>query len=160
MKYDPKLPKKLFSTAIFKCTHPLLRAYWKIFKPKTNGVKVAIRNADGQLLLIRNTYGSKTWNLPGGGFKPRKQAPEEAATREVYEELQISINNTREVFIYESSVEAKKDRIVCLEVYTDTPPNLSAEVQEAQFFNITSLPGNASTAVVKYADWVNSNGKD
>lgn len=160
MKYDRTSVKKLFNTMVLKCAHPMLRAYWKVFKPKTNGVKTAIRNADGQLLLIRNTYGSKTWNLPGGGFKPRKQTLEEAATREIREELQISIHDARELFVYESRAEAKKDRIICLEAYTDTQPSPSTEIREAQFFNIVSLPSDISTAVIKYVDWAKSNSQN
>lgn len=158
MKYNRTQAKKLFSTTVLKCTHPLFRIYWKFFRPRTNGVKVAIRHPDGQLLLIRHTYGSTTWNLPGGGFKPRKETPEEAATREIHEELQISIRGTRELFVYESRAEGKKDRVVCLEAYADTPPSTSAEIQERYFFDTTGLPDNISTAVQKYIDWISGNG--
>lgn len=160
MKYDPTSIKKLFDAMALKCAHPLLRLYWRIFRPKTNGVKVAVKNINGQLLLVRNTYGSKTWNLPGGGFKPRKQTPEEAAIREIREELRISIHDAHELFVYESSAEAKKDRIICLEAYTDTQPSPSTEIREAQFFNIASLPSDISTAVIKYVDWAKSSSQD
>lgn len=31
---------------------------WRLFRPHTRGVKVMLFNADGEILLIRNSYGA------------------------------------------------------------------------------------------------------
>jgi 8-oxo-dGTP pyrophosphatase MutT (NUDIX family) len=93
---------------------PLIKIYWRIFKPKTYGVKVLIRHPDNpeKVLLVRHSYGNKTlWNIPGGGYKPKKETPEEAAVREVREELNIALENPQIIGLYETDGEGKRDTV-------------------------------------------------
>jgi 8-oxo-dGTP pyrophosphatase MutT (NUDIX family) len=80
--------------------YPLVKVYWRIFKPKTAGVKVIIKYKD-EVLLVRNSYGSKKWTLPGGGVK-KGESMERAAIREVREEIGISLNSVirKGYFVY------------------------------------------------------------
>lgn len=64
---------------------PIVRLYWRIFKPKTFGVKVIVENND-KFLLIRNSYGRKRWTFPGGKIENNEE-PKDAAFREVKEEV-------------------------------------------------------------------------
>jgi len=67
---------------LHRCRHLVLR----LLKVKTQGVKVMAFNPAGELLLIRNTYGSRhLFMLPGGGIE-RGETPAEAAARELQEE--------------------------------------------------------------------------
>ena len=74
---------------IYKFIYSLLKIYWFIFRPKTQGVICLILSGD-ELLLIRHTYGHSAWTLSGGGFK-KHETKEEAVKREVKEELGLNI---------------------------------------------------------------------
>lgn len=52
--------------------------------------RVIVRNEFGELLLIRDWSGPLAWSLPGGGAE-RKEAPQEAARRELQEETGIEV---------------------------------------------------------------------
>ena len=62
-----------------------LRTYWFLLRPRIVGVKCVLTNAE-DVLLVRHTYGSRAWDLPGGTVR-RREAPRDAARREMHEEL-------------------------------------------------------------------------
>ena len=95
---------------LYKFGIHLLRIYWFVFKPTTSGVKCLIENSKQEILFIRNTYGSKKWNLPGGKIE-KGESPEEAVRREVREELNIYLGKVAEVKSFLSTLEYKKDKI-------------------------------------------------
>ncbi len=57
------------------------------------GAKCALFN-DGQVLLVRHTYGPREWELPGGGLRRGEDALS-GVRREVREELGIEIGAAR-----------------------------------------------------------------
>ena len=63
---------------------PLVRAWWRLRRPMTLGVRVVCQDEEGRVLLVRHTY-TKGWHLPGGGVESRETA-EHAAVRELAEE--------------------------------------------------------------------------
>ncbi|MFZ0043483.1 MAG: NUDIX domain-containing protein [Solirubrobacteraceae bacterium] len=69
----------------YRTAFRLLQGYWFIVRPEMDGVKCVIVDRD-HVLLVRHTYGSRAWDLPGGGLK-RGEAPLAAARREMQEEL-------------------------------------------------------------------------
>jgi 8-oxo-dGTP diphosphatase len=72
---------------------PALLAYYRVFRPKTYGVKVVIEDARSRdVLVVRHCYGDReVWHLPGGTYRPRRETPEQAARREVREELALEV---------------------------------------------------------------------
>lgn len=60
------------------------------------GVKVCLRNSDGHLFLMHNEKNSKIFTFPGGGIEAG-ETPEQAAIREMKEELGIKIKSLKEV---------------------------------------------------------------
>ena len=62
-----------------------LRTYWFLLRPRIVGVKCVLTHGD-DVLLVRHTYGSRAWDLPGGTVK-RRETPRDAARREMHEEL-------------------------------------------------------------------------
>jgi len=73
--------------------YPFVKPVLYFLTPKGKGVKVLIFYKN-KLLLIKNTY-RKGWTFPGGGVK-KNESYEEAAIREVFEEVGIKINNLKE----------------------------------------------------------------
>src|SRR5262249_38686344 len=47
---------------------PIFRAWWRIRRPATLGVRALINDETGRVLLVRHTY-AKGWHLPGGGVE-------------------------------------------------------------------------------------------
>ncbi|MFK7801081.1 MAG: NUDIX hydrolase [Anaerolineae bacterium] len=92
---------------------PILRWYWKVFKPKTYGVKVIIQHPNSKtILVVRHSYGDQTiWSLPGGGYRPNHESPESAAKHETKEELGIELTNLQKLGEYKTSAQGKRDRV-------------------------------------------------
>src|SRR5664279_2290745 len=49
----------------YRAAHRLLRVYWFILRPTTDGAKCLLTRGD-RILLVRHTYGRSEWDLPGG----------------------------------------------------------------------------------------------
>ncbi len=62
-----------------------LRHRWRVWrKVPLTGCNVVICNLDGDVLLLRHSYGPRVWALPGGGVG-RSETPEDAVRREIRE---------------------------------------------------------------------------
>lgn len=134
---------------------PLARLYWRVFRPKTFGVKALIVHPDKKrVLLVLHSYGNKhLWNLPGGGYSPRRENPLTAARREVLEELGVHFLNARELCLYQTNTEGKRDTVTVVvgEVNANTFI-LGDEISKVQWMEIESVVINESVArVARYA---------
>jgi 8-oxo-dGTP pyrophosphatase MutT (NUDIX family) len=65
----------------------VLRVYWFIARPHTRGVKCVVCH-NGRVLLVRHTYGDRSWDLPGGTAE-RGEDPAVTVARELHEELGV-----------------------------------------------------------------------
>lgn len=70
----------------------LFRAWFRLSRPMTLGVRAAVKNADGEVLLVRHTY-VKGLYFPGGGVE-RGETVLESLTREIEEEAGIRLTGT------------------------------------------------------------------
>jgi 8-oxo-dGTP pyrophosphatase MutT (NUDIX family) len=68
-----------------RCAYAGLRTYWFLLRPSVVGVKCVLTHGD-DVLLVRHTYGSRSWDLPGGTVR-RREVPRDTARREMHEEL-------------------------------------------------------------------------
>jgi 8-oxo-dGTP pyrophosphatase MutT (NUDIX family) len=118
---------------------PVVYMFWYISKPNTRGTKVVIVNED-KILLIKNTYGYG-WTLPGGGIKTSEE-PEQAAIREVFEEVGITIAEIIEVDIFTTNHQHKKDTIYayCTKVQSQEYSLDTFEIETACWFKLNNLP--------------------
>jgi 8-oxo-dGTP pyrophosphatase MutT (NUDIX family) len=66
-----------------------------VVKPRKRGAKCALFN-DGEVLLVRHTYGPREWELPGGGLD-RSEDPLSGIRREIREELSVEITQFTEL---------------------------------------------------------------
>lgn len=126
---------------------------WKLLQPKTRGVKVLLFNGAGEVMLIRNSYGrSDLFVLPGGGIRPWEE-PQQAAVREVREELGCLASEVQLVSTHYSRAEGKRDTIHLFTALADGNFNAdNFEVEEAQFFPLDALPSNISAATMRRID--------
>ncbi|HEX8282585.1 MAG TPA: NUDIX domain-containing protein [Pyrinomonadaceae bacterium] len=90
--------------------YPLLRLYWFVLRPDVLGVRCLVE-CEGRVLLIRNPYGAMKWDLPGGGVR-RGERPEDAARREVREEVGVSLAELRPLGRYTGTEFYDRDTVV------------------------------------------------
>lgn len=107
----------------------------------------------GALLLVRNTYGrSDLFVLPGGGIHPF-EAPEQAAAREVREELSCGVRALTFVSTHLASAEGKRDTVHLFRALASGSVEADGiEVAEARFFPLDGLPPTLSPATARRID--------
>jgi 8-oxo-dGTP diphosphatase len=114
------------------------RTWWKIRKPATFGVKVLLIHPDdpAQCLIVRHSYSdSAWWGMPGGGYRPGRETPEQAGVREVGEELALTVTAVPTVLdTVSTTLEGKRDTLTIVQA---TPVSasfvLSPEIAEARW---------------------------
>lgn len=125
--------------------HAVRRWYWRLARPSTRGSRVLILDGE-RVLLVRHSYG-RHWYLPGGGVR-RRETFEDAARREVFEEIGVNVHDLRLFNRYLSRQEGKRDHI---EVFTATmyegvPRVRSREIAEVRLHPMSDLPDDVSPA--------------
>src|SRR2546421_9787892 len=95
----------------YRLAYAILRVYWFLGRPRAYGVKCVLTRGD-DVLLVRHTYGRTGWELPDGRIQPR-EAPAAAATREMREELGISIRDWTSVGRLTGRVDYRRDPLYC-----------------------------------------------
>jgi ADP-ribose pyrophosphatase YjhB (NUDIX family) len=118
-----------------------------VFRPRTLGVKCVVEH-DGRWLMIRNTYGRHHWTLPGGGVR-RRERPDEAARREVREEVGIELAAVEPIGSYFSRRHYSRDTVHCFRARVDASDFRidGKEVLEASWFAPTDIPEKHGAAV-------------
>lgn len=61
-----------------------------LYLHKSERVRVLVENNKGQILLVKSSYGTHRWELPGGGVETGETAVA-AAVRELHEETGIQV---------------------------------------------------------------------
>lgn len=130
--------------------YQLQRRLWRLFRPRTRGVKVMLFDEAGAVLLVRHTYGrTDQYLLPGGGIRPFEQ-PAAAAAREVREELGCGVAGLAFVATYVSTSEGKRDTVYLFRARVDGAVCADGvEIAEAGFFALDALPSGVSPATLR-----------
>jgi 8-oxo-dGTP pyrophosphatase MutT (NUDIX family) len=117
---------------------------------RTRGVKVMLFNPDGELLLVRNSYGrSDHFLLPGGGIGPF-ESPAAAAAREIREEVGLTVGQLTFRSSYASGAEGRRDVVILFSAVAEGEPVADGvEVEEARFFALDALPATTSPATLR-----------
>lgn len=119
----------------YRIAHRLLRAYWRLRRPRKGGVLVAVWS-QGDILIVKNSY-RRQHTLPGG-YPRQGETPAQTAARELAEECDVALPPERfhEALRAEYLFEGRIDDVTIVEVELATRPEVSAdhrEVVEARF---------------------------
>ncbi|MBD2840868.1 NUDIX domain-containing protein [Erythrobacter rubeus] len=126
--------------AIMPIAHRLRHRWRRFLGRPIAGVSVVVTNLQGDVLLLRHSYGPKVWALPGGGLK-RGEDPQECARREVREELGIELKALHEVARLHEVLSGSPHTAYILTATCNVQPKPDRrEVVEARYFPSHSLP--------------------
>jgi ADP-ribose pyrophosphatase YjhB (NUDIX family) len=120
---------------------PLFRAWWRLQRPMTLGVRVIVCDDAGRVLLVRHGY-AHGWHLPGGGVERGETAPQ-AAAREAAEEGGVAVIGEPElVGFHANHGNFPNDHIAVyrLAEWRACAPREGMEIAERGFFAPSALP--------------------
>ena len=124
------------------------RLYWRVFQPRTLGVRCVLLDPEGRVALVRHIGGTQ-WYLPGGGVN-KGEGFSDALARELAEEVAVTGFAVERVLgAYHSRTEGKDDHIVVFVARMEPRPLVAADVAEiaqAEWFAVDALPKEVSPA--------------
>ena len=123
-----------------------LHLYWRFARGMTLGVRGAVLDAGGKVLLVRHGY-IPGWHFPGGGVEPGESLTQSLA-RELEEEGNIRLTGTPLLHgVFQNAGASRRDHVAVFVVRDfDWPgqPPPSWEIPEADFFPLDRLPEGTS----------------
>lgn len=103
-------------------------------------MRVIVYRDDGKILLVRSRFSRQKWALPGGGVK-HNESYEQAAVREVLEEVGLKIHNLRYLGKANSHESYAKFSVRVFAAHaSDYDIKCNFEIMEARWFNRDHLP--------------------
>jgi ADP-ribose pyrophosphatase YjhB (NUDIX family) len=130
---------------------PLFRAWWRVSRPKTLGVRALVLDPEGRILLVRHSY-LRGWHLPGGGVE-RGETAVDAIVREVAEEGGVrAVGMPALIGLYSNHANFANDNIAIYRIDAWTPCERRAsanEIAEAGFFARDALPEGVTKATLR-----------
>ncbi|MFN3516284.1 MAG: NUDIX domain-containing protein [Novosphingobium sp.] len=140
------IPAPLHRAAL-RLAHAVRRRWWRLAQVQLNGCRIVAFDDAGRILLIRHSYGSGNWMLPGGGIG-RREDPLDAAARELVEETGCRLENARLFAVVEEPLYGTVNRVHLVTGRAlGTPCGDGREVIELGFFASDSLPAPLSPAL-------------
>jgi 8-oxo-dGTP diphosphatase len=124
-----------------------LQVFWFVARPHKEGVKCLVTDRD-RVLLVRHTYGRRSWDVPGGSIK-RRESPLTAAHREMVEELGLDGAQWAEIGEVHGRLDHRRDTIHCFRAELSAPALTldRAELETAQWFPRAHLPDDIAPYV-------------
>ena len=125
------------------------RVWWFVRRPVVVGAAGLVLDDKDRVLLIRQSYGTRRWTLPGGAVK-RGESLRDAAIREVREEAGIAATEPDAVELlgmYGNFKQHKSDHVAVF-VIRDWKAEGTSDIEIANdgFFAIDDLPDPMSGA--------------
>lgn len=138
-----------------RLAHALRKRWWRLARVPLRGSRVLVFDGRGHLLLIRHSYGSGSWMLPGGGIA-RREDPLAAALRELAEETGLGLATARHFAVLEEPLFGTTNTV---HLFTGRACGTLAidgrEIVEAAFFAPDALPDDLSPALARgLSEWL------
>ena len=142
MSHKRSIVGEIFSSfvrAIFRGVAYVMSLVLRIGSKKDR-VRVIVYRDDGDILLVKNRFSRQKWVLPGGGVK-HNESYEQAAVREVLEEIGLKIHNLQYLGKANSHESYAKFsvRVFAAHAY-DCDIKCNFEIMEARWFNRDYIP--------------------
>ena len=132
-----------------RAAHAVRKRWWRLARVRLQGSRVLAFDARGRVLLIRHSYGSGNWMLPGGGIA-RGEQPMAAALRELAEEVGLTLSDPRCFAAVDEPLYGTTNRV---HLFTGRAEGVLAidgrEIIEAAYFAPDSLPADLSPALAR-----------
>jgi 8-oxo-dGTP pyrophosphatase MutT (NUDIX family) len=131
-----------------------LHLYWRLTRGLTLGVRAAVLDAEGRVLLVHHTY-TPGWHLPGGGVEPGESAFE-ALERELSEEGNVRLAGAPRLHgLFQNRTASSRDHVAVFVIREfewggAKPRNM--EIREAAFFPVDDLPDGTSAGTRRRID--------
>lgn len=111
------------------CAYRVLAVYWRLFRPRTEGVCVLVWHG-GRLLVLRHSY-KPGIGVPAGA-PHRGEAAVTAAVRELREEVGVTLTpeSLRPLGEFHPRHEGKRDHLVAFEAHVEEAPTLQIDRRE------------------------------
>lgn len=133
------IPPRAHRSAL-RLVHAARKRWWKLRRPDLTGCRVLALDPDGRILLVRHSYGTGRWMLPGGGIK-RGEDVLAAGLRELREETACEI---AEAWLLESlseNLEGARHTVHIVAGRSSSVPRPDGrEIVSAAFFAADDLP--------------------
>jgi ADP-ribose pyrophosphatase YjhB (NUDIX family) len=129
----------------YRAGYLVLRPWWFVARPHTQGVKVVVRHGE-DVLVVRHTYARRNqWDLPGGFLHPGED-PGHTMRRELYEELHVEPVAVRMIAEVPARFDRKRERIfvAVADVGGRAIDPSEAEIAEARWVPHGALPAGTT----------------
>jgi 8-oxo-dGTP pyrophosphatase MutT (NUDIX family) len=147
------IPKPLHRL-LLRTAHRVRVVWWRVAPREPDDCRVIALDPERRVLLVRHSYGSGQWMLPGGGSS-RGEHPVATATRELWEETGCRLDTPAE--LPSGMDNARKRRFVVAGRASGTLRIDGREIVEARFFALDALPVRTSSLLgPRLARWVAS----
>jgi len=142
-----KLPVAL-RRLIYRIGYRVLQIVWFLSRAHLTGVKCLITDVDA-LLLVRHSYGHRSWDLPGGTVR-RGEPPVHAARREMAEELGLGAVDWEPIGELHIEEGRRRDTLHCFRAEIASPALTldRGELLEARWFERAELPADLARYVI------------
>ncbi len=138
-----------------KLAHAVRRRWWRLAKVKLNGCRILAFDGAGRVLLVRHSYGSGNWMLPGGGIN-RGEEPLAAALRELQEECGCQLEKPWLFAVVQEPLYGARNQVHLISgLAVGIPRGDGREVIELGFFSAEQLPRPLSPALAeRIEEWL------
>ena len=129
----------IFGRAIFRGVAYVMSLVFRVGSRKDR-VRVIVYRDDGKILLVRSRFSRQEWALPGGGVN-HNESYEQAAVREVLEEIGLRVHNLRYLGKANSHESYAKFSVRVFAAHaSDYDIKCNFEIMEARWLNMNYLP--------------------